>query len=92
MSPQEQMDAFEKNEQQRRQAALDVLTNFVSNYAPASDKEADTFFRTSEIVQSIEELTGVELAPAEIFETMISMNYQYKAVNGLDFNWMLKKD
>lgn len=91
MFPKELPDEHEQ-QQKRHQAAMNALITFVSNYSPATQKEADTFFSTNEIVQSIQELTGVTLDSAEIFETMISMDYQYQAMNGLDFNWMLKKE
>jgi glutamate synthase domain-containing protein 1 len=89
-------DEFEKQsklQEQRQQAAISALTKFASDYSPASRTEADTFFTTSEIAQSIRELTGVRLDNAEIFQTLTDMQYSYEALNGgLDFNWLLKKD
>jgi len=91
----EQEDPFKElkeQEQNRQQMALAVLSEFVSEYSPARDKkDADTFYSTKEIIKAIEGHTGVSLNSPDIFELMKKMGYKYEAMDGLDFNWLLKK-
>ncbi len=73
-------------------AAMLALEFIVSKYAPATILDADTFFTTPEISQAIAQHTGTTLSAAEIYEMMINMQYTYEALNGLELNWLLKKE
>ena len=73
------------------QYAIDALTAFVSKYEPATFGEADVFFSTGEISDSIFELTGQSMTTSEVYKLMTDMNYSYQPMNGLNFSWMLKK-
>ena len=74
-------------------AAMEVLAKFVENYHPAETKDkADTFLSTKEIIQSIADLTGTELAMQDVFEMMNNMGYKYDAINGIEMNWLLIKN
>jgi DNA-binding transcriptional regulator YhcF (GntR family) len=78
-------------QEKRHQASIAALNFFVSKYSPATMQDADTFFTTSEISQAIAAHTGAGLENAEIHELMTNMNYSYEVLNGLEFNWLLKK-
>lgn len=72
--------------------AIAALTSFVSKYEPATIETADTFFTTNEISAAIEAHTGKRLGAQEIYQVMSQMQYTYEAVNGLEFNWLLRKE
>jgi transposase len=91
--PSDDLNSFEKEEQQRHDAAIKALEFFINKYSPASDiTTAEAFITTKEIVQAIADHTGVALASAEVYEMMVHMGYNYDAVNGLEFNWLMRKE
>jgi hypothetical protein len=83
---------LKEEEQKRHQSAVDALTLFVSKYSPATNETADTFFSSAEISQAIAEHTGVVLSRSDIYELMSNMKYTFDTRNGLEFNWLLKKE
>lgn len=72
--------------------AIAALTTFISKYEPASISTADTFFTTSEISDAIAEHTGKVIGAEEIYQVMSQMQFQYEALNGLEFYWLLRKE
>jgi transposase len=88
-------DLFKKlqeEELKQKTFALNALENFISNYEPADKKTVEIFYTTAEIVHAIAEHTGVYLQKTDVYEMLTNMGYKFEAKNGLEFNWLLKKD
>jgi hypothetical protein len=88
-------DYFKKLQEQelKQQAfALKALEKFISNYCPADSQTVEVFYTTTEIVHAVAEHTGVYLKKTDAYEMLINMGYQFQAINGLEFNWLLKKE
>jgi arginine utilization protein RocB len=91
--PEDSSNPLDDLAKKQHEAAMKVLEFFIDQYMPANNKDdADTFLTTDEISNAIASHTGVRISNAEIFEMLSNMSYKYEAMNGVEFNWLLKRE
>ncbi len=72
---------------------FEVLEVLLNDYQPAEKDTVETWWRTSEIVQSIAKHFGTspdEINPQEVYMCMLYLDYHFARNGDLNLEWMLR--